>query len=88
MIKPLNDNILIKFVEEKKKEESESKIIVFEKEKNQPIQKAEIIDCGKNSSDLIKNGAEILINKFSAVKVPYQNEIYYLINVNDIVCVL
>ncbi len=88
MIRPLNENILIKFVEEKTKEENESKIIIFEKEKNEPIQKAEIIDCGKNSSNLMKNGAEILINKFAAVKVPYQSEIYYLINVNDVVAVL
>ncbi len=88
MIKPLNENILIKFVEEKEQEQKESSIIVFEKEKNQPIQKARIIDCGKNSSDLIKDGAEILINKFAAVKVPYQSEIYYLINVNDVVAVL
>jgi len=87
MIKPLNDNILIKFIEEKK-EENESKIIIFEKEKNEPIQKAKIIDCGKNSTDMIKNGIEILINKFATVKIKYNDEIYHLVNIDDIVAVL
>ncbi len=87
MIKPLNENILIKFVEEEK-EKKESLIIVYEKENNNPIQKAKIIDCGKNASELIKENAEILINKYAAVKVPYDNETFYIINVNDIVAVV
>ena len=88
MLKPLNDNIIIKFIEDEKIEKNIGGIVVFEKENNSSIQKAVIVNCGKNESELIKNDAEILINKYAAVKVPHNDDIFHIININDIVAVL
>lgn len=85
MIKPLNNNILIKEIEEEKK--TSSGIIVGTR-KEDDIKKAKVIKAGFEINLEVYEDDVILYNRFSAIPVKYEDELYHLINIYDILAVI
>ena len=85
MIYPLNNNILIKEIEEEKK--TASGIIVGTR-KEDDIKKAKIIKVGLEIMLKVSEDDTILYNRFASIPVKYNDELYHIINFDDVLAII
>lgn len=84
MIKPMNDNILIKEIFEEEK--NTSGIILVKKEETD-IKKGTVVQLGANAPDTLKTNDVVYYNRFSAIPIKHNEEQYYIVNFYDILAV-
>lgn len=89
MIKPLNDRVLIKMLENE--ENSKGKIILTAAAQEKP-QIAEVIEVGPGGLDeqgqkvemQIKKGEKVIIGKYAGTEVKYEGVDYIIVRQSDI----
>ena len=92
MIKPLQDRVVIKMVENE--ETTKSGIILSSGAKEKP-QIAEIIEVGpggeidgKVVKMNVKKGDRVIVSKYAGTEVKYNNEEYIIVKQNDILAIV
>ena len=92
MIKPLQDRVVIKMVENE--ETTKSGIILSSGAKEKP-QIAEIIEVGpggeidgKVVKMNVKKGDRVIVNKYAGTEVKYNNEEYIIVKQDDILAIV
>ncbi len=92
MIKPLNDRVLIKMVENE--ETTKSGIILSSGAKEKP-QIAEVVEIGpggekdgKEVKMYVKKGDKVIINKYSGTEIKYENEDYIIVSQDDVLAII
>ena len=92
MIKPLQDRVVIKMVEEE--ETTASGIILSSGAKEKP-QIAEIIEVGPGREENgkiikmdVKKGDRVIISKYAGTEVKYNNEDYIIVKQDDILAII
>ena len=91
MIKPLQDRVVIKMVENE--ETTKSGIILSSGAKEKP-QIAEVIEVGpgaevdgKLEKMLVKKGDKVVVNKYAGTEVKYEGEEYIIVKQDDILAI-
>jgi len=92
MIKPLQDRVLIKMIENE--ETTKSGIILSSGAKEKP-QIAEIIEVGpgievegKKIEMNVKKGDKVIVSKYSGTEVKYEGEEYIILKQDDILAII
>ena len=92
MIKPLNDRVLIKMIENE--ETTKSGIILSSGAKEKP-QIAEIIEVGpggevdgKAIKMYVKKGDKVIVSKYAGTEVKYEGEDYIILKQDDILAIV
>lgn len=88
MIKPLQDRVLIKMIENE--ETTKSGIILSSGAKEKP-QIAEVVAVGPGTEDVkmnIKEGDKVIINKYSGTEVKYEGTEYTIVKQEDILAIV
>ena len=92
MIKPLQDRVLIKMIENE--ETTKSGIILSSGAKEKP-QIAEIIEVGpgievdgKKIQMNVKKGDKVIVSKYSGTEVKYEGEEYIILKQDDILAII
>jgi len=92
MIKPLQDRVLIKMIENE--ETTKSGIILSTGAKEKP-QIAEIIEVGpgievdgKKIQMNVKKGDKVIVSKYSGTEVKYEGEEYIILKQDDILAIV
>lgn len=92
MIKPLQDKVLIKMVENE--ETTKSGIILSSGAKEKP-QIAEVIEVstggekdGKEIKMFIKKGDKVIVSKYSGTEIKYEGEDYTIVSQEDILAIV
>lgn len=89
MIKPVNNNILLK--KEKIEKITSSGILLSQKDEPDYAKVVAVADVIKNDNGDILNilvGAKVLYKNYSPTKVNYNNEEYLLIDAKDILAII
>lgn len=91
MIKPLENNVLVKMMEEEDTTKS-GIILATSKEKSQV---AEVIAVGpglkvdgKLEEMYVKEGDKVLLGKYAGTEIKYQNEDYIIVRQSDILAIV
>ena len=93
MIKPLQDKVLIKMVENE--ETTKSGIILSSGAKEKP-QIAQVIEVGpgginsegKEVKMYIKKGDKVIVSKYSGTEIKYEGEDYTIVSQDDILAIV
>lgn len=92
MLKPLQDRILIKMLENE--ETTKSGIILSSGAKEKP-QIAEVIECGqggevdgKRIEIIVKKGDKVIVSKYAGTEVKYENEEYIIVKQDEILAIV
>ena len=91
MIKPLENRVLIKMLEQEEK--TKGGIILTESSKEKP-QIAEVIEIGPGKMIdgkkimNVKKGQKVIINKYSGTEVKYEGEDYIIVSEEDILAIV
>jgi len=92
MIKPLQDRVVIKMVEQE--ETTKSGIILSSGAKEKP-QIAEVIEIGpggevdgKNIKMHVKKGDKVIVSKYAGTEVKYNEEEYIIVKQDDILAIV
>ena len=92
MIKPLQDRVVIKMIENE--ETTKSGIILSSGAKEKP-QIAEIIEVGpgaevdgKTTKMYVKKGDKVIVSKYSGTEVKYDGEDYIIVKQDDILAIV
>ena len=92
MIKPLQDKILIKMVENE--ETTKSGIILSSGAKEKP-QIAEVIEVGtggeKDGKEIkiyIKKGDKVIVSKYSGTEIKYEGQDYTIVSQDDVLAIV
>ncbi len=91
MIKPLEDNVLVKMMEEEDTTKS-GIILSTSKEKSQiakviAVGPGKIVD-GEVEKMSVKEGDKVLLSKYSGTEVKYENEDYIIVRQSDILAIV
>ncbi len=92
MIKPLNNNVVLK--KEKIEKKTESGIILSQKQEEEEY--AHVIAVGKGKTDStgkiipieVRVGDKVLYKTYSPTKIKYDNEEYMIISADDILAII
>ena len=92
MIKPLQDRVVLKMIEEE--ETTSSRIILSSGAKEKP-QIAEIIEVGPGREEdgkivkmNVKKGDRVIVSKYSGTEVKYGGEEYIIVRQDDILAIV
>ena len=88
MIKPLNDRVLIKMIENE--ETTKSGIILSSGAKEKP-QIAEVIEVGPGNEEtkiVVKKGDKVIVSKYSGTEVKYEGTEYTIVKEEDILAIV
>ena len=92
MLKPLQDRVLIKMLENE--ETTKSGIILSSGAKEKP-QIAEVIECGqggildgKKIEMIVKKGDKVIVSKYAGTEVKYENEEYIIVKQDEILAIV
>lgn len=91
MIKPLENNVLVKMMEEEDTTKS-GIILATSKEKSQVAKVIAVgpglkVD-GKLEEMYVKEGDKVLLSKFSGTEIKYENEDYIIVRQSDILAIV
>ncbi len=91
MIKPLEDNVLVKMMEEE--DTTKSGIILSTTKEKSQIAKVIAVGPGKVvDKELekmsVKEGDKVLLSKYSGTEVKYENEDYIIVRQSDILAIV
>lgn len=84
MIKPMNDNILVKEIFE---EENNTSGIILVKKEESDIKKGTVVQLGAKALDTLKTNDVVYYNRFSAIPIKHNEEQYYIVNFYDVLAV-
>ena len=87
MLKPINDKVVIKYIEKNNHTKSG---IILTSQTNEDIQYAEIIEVGPGTDNIkiqVKKGQKVFVKKNTGYKINYEGEDFIIINHNDILSV-
>ncbi len=93
-IRPLNDNVAVKYVEKEQKEETEGGIVLPDtaKDDDKKPQQGKIIalgnQVGKEVDIDLKVGDLVVFDKYAGSKVNIEDEEYVILNIEDVLAVL
>lgn len=95
-IKPIGDNVVIKFPEEEQEEETESGIVlpdtVDEEEKGQgevvAVGPGKILDNGDRSEMEVEEGDTVIFKEWGGEDIEVEDEEYQIVSHSDIVAIL
>ncbi|AZO96478.1 co-chaperone GroES [Iocasia frigidifontis] len=86
-IKPLNDRVVVQYVEEEEK--TKSGIVLPDTAKGEKPQQGEVIAVGKGCEDCdIKTGDQVVFDKYAGTKVNIDDVEYIIIKVDDVLAVI
>ncbi len=92
MLKPLQDRVIIKMVENE--ETTKSGIILSSGAKEKP-QIAEVVEVGPGTKKdgeeikmLVKKGDKVIVNKYAGTEVKYEAEEYIIVRQDDILAIV
>lgn len=87
-IKPLENKVAIKFVEEEKEEATKSGIVLPDTaKKDEKPQQGEVIAVGKGVED-VKVGDVVVFDRFAGTKVNLDKEEYVVIDLENLLAVI
>ncbi|ACL68962.1 co-chaperone GroES [Halothermothrix orenii] len=90
-IKPLNDRVAVKYLEEEEK--TRSGIVLPDTAKEEKPQQGEIVAVGKgctpeDGDPEVKVGDLVVFDKYSGTKVTIDGEDYIILNLEDVLAVI
>jgi len=93
-IKPLNNRVAVKFVNEEKEEKTEGGIVLPDTaKKDEKPQQGEIFAVGRNIADEDQEaevviGDKVLFDKYAGTKVTVDSEEYIILSIDDVLAVI
>lgn len=92
MIKPLEDRVLIKIIDNEEKTKSG---IIIKQNCESSIKTAEVVEIGNGKNEdgkqikmLVKKEDKVLINKYAGTEVKYNNEDFIIIKQEEILAII
>jgi len=90
-LRPLNDRIVVEFVEEEEKK-TESGIVLPDTAKKEKPQQGKVVAVGKGCEDgeleSVKEGELVVFDKFAGTKVNLDGEEFVILSLEDVLAVI
>lgn len=96
MIKPIQDRVLLKVIDNKEEEKTQSGIILPNAEKESRVEKLEVISVGPGAyaengtliEMVVKEGQTVIIDKFSGMEFTEDDIKYKIVRQADILAII